>query len=455
MNRFRFVIKSFTHFKKQHLAVFFATLISTAVLTGALIVGDSVKYSLKKLVDTRLGKIEYAMISGDRFVSSELSVKISNDLKLPTASVMMLQGIAINSDKQKRLNKVQILGVDNDFWTLSDIVMPDLKNNEIIISQNLSEQTDAKLGDELLIRIQNASAIPINAPFTTDENQSIALRLTIKHIANDNELGRFSFRNNQEAPYNIFINKSVVGKALELEGLSNLIVAKSNNDIPLGEIENSLRNNWTLKDAGLRINYINNNEIELISNRIFIDSPIIDGVEQLTIPNEKILTYFVNSFKSGENETPYSFITAAPDSYVGEELSNSEMIINSWLAEDLNVKIGDSIYIKYYVIGALRALEEKSANFIIKNIIPIKDSIFNKNLMPDFPGLSDAGSCSDWDAGIPIDLKEIRDKDEEYWNVFKGTPKAFVSLEKGLELWNNKFGSYTSIRFNVNNISES
>ena len=147
MNRFRFVIKSFTHFKKQHLAVFFATLISTAVLTGALIVGDSVKYSFKKLVDTRLGKIEYAMISGNRFVSSELSVKSSKDFKLPTASVIMLQGIAINSDKQKRLNKVQILGVDNDFWTLSDIVMPDLKNNEIIISQNLSEQTDAKLGD--------------------------------------------------------------------------------------------------------------------------------------------------------------------------------------------------------------------------------------------------------------------------------------------------------------------
>ena len=70
-----------------------------------------------------------------------------------------------------------------------------------------------------------------------------------------------------------------------------------------------------------------------------------------------------------------------------------------------------------------------------------------------FPGLADAGSCSDWETGIPIDLDKIRDKDEKYWDDFNGTPKALISIQSGLNLWQNKYGSYTSIRFSKNDIS--
>ena len=34
--------------------------------------------------------------------------------------------------------------------------------------------------------------------------------------------------------------------------------------------------------------------------------------------------------------------------------------------------------------------------------------------MPDFPGLSDAGDCKDWNTGVPIDLDKIRDKYNKY-----------------------------------------
>lgn len=59
MTLFRFIIQSLKYYKKQHFALFLGTIISTAVLTGALIVGDSVKLSLKSLVDSRLGNIRY------------------------------------------------------------------------------------------------------------------------------------------------------------------------------------------------------------------------------------------------------------------------------------------------------------------------------------------------------------------------------------------------------------
>ena len=67
--------------------------------------------------------------------------------------------------------------------------------------------------------------------------------------------------------------------------------------------------------------------------------------------------------------------------------------------------------------------------------------------MPDFPGISGSESCSDWDAGVPIKMDDIRRKDEDYWKKYRGTPKAFVNYEKGKELWGNNFGPATALRF--------
>jgi hypothetical protein len=67
-------------------------------------------------------------------------------------------------------------------------------------------------------------------------------------------------------------------------------------------------------------------------------------------------------------------------------------------------------------------------------------------LMPEFPGITGSRSCTEWDAGIPLDMKRIRDKDEDYWNDHAGTPKAFIRYETGAALWGNQFGPATAIR---------
>ena len=68
--------------------------------------------------------------------------------------------------------------------------------------------------------------------------------------------------------------------------------------------------------------------------------------------------------------------------------------------------------------------------------------------MPEFPGLAKAESTHDWDAGFPL-VYPIRDKDEAYWKAYRGTPKAFVTLAAGQAMWANRFGTLTSIRYEV------
>jgi predicted lysophospholipase L1 biosynthesis ABC-type transport system permease subunit len=48
-------------------------------------------------------------------------------------------------------------------------------------------------------------------------------------------------------------------------------------------------------------------------------------------------------------------------------------------------------------------------------------------------------------------LDSIRDKDEQYWEQWKGTPKAFISINTATDLWQNRYGTYTSLRYSAEN----
>ncbi len=125
------------------------------------------------------------------------------------------------------------------------------------------------------------------------------------------------------------------------------------------------------------------------------------------------------------------------------------MIINEWLADDLNADQGDTLQLSYFVVGPLRELTDTTTTFVVHSIVSMEGRYGDRNLMPDLPGLSDAGNCRDWETGVPISLESIRDKDEDYWDEHGGIPKAFISVGQGEELWKNRFGTYTSFRYSL------
>ena len=97
----------------------------------------------------------------------------------------------------------------------------------------------------------------------------------------------------------------------------------------------------------------------------------------------------------------------------------------------------------------MRQLEERTAKFTVGGVIAMEDPRADRTLMPEFPGMTDSENCADWDTGFPMDLDAIRDKDEDYWDEYKGTPKAFISLASGQEIWSNRFGDLTAMRFSA------
>ena len=72
MSTLRLIINSLKHYWRTNLAVLLGVIAGTAVIAGALIVGDSVRGSLQQMTLDRLGKIDYAMNS-HRFFLQVLS----------------------------------------------------------------------------------------------------------------------------------------------------------------------------------------------------------------------------------------------------------------------------------------------------------------------------------------------------------------------------------------------
>jgi ABC-type antimicrobial peptide transport system permease subunit len=425
--------------------------ISSMVLTGTLIVGDSVEYSLEKTAELRLGNVGYAFYGLDRYFRSNLASELQEEIGIPVSAVMQLDGFGSSAGGELRLNDIHVQGIDNSFlkMTPGEIIQEIPGKNEAYISENLADRLQLKIDDSFLLRVEKVSLIPKNAPFISEAEDQISMRLRVTKILGQEMLGRFNLKTSQTAPFNVFVSLDYLNDRMETIGKTNRLLIADNPQIKDDQILSAINKRWTIEDSGIEINLANDEQDWSIeSNRVFIDSVVIDAVTKVEKKPSLILTYLANSIENNERSTPYSFVSAGP--FCGDNVkSSNEIIINTWLAEDLAAKVGDSLKLTYFVIGPLRKMEERSQWFIIKKIVSMEGIYADKLLMPTLPGLSDAGSCRSWETGIPIDLEKIRDKDEEYWNNWKGTPKAFISYTMGKSLWENRFGNCTAIRISA------
>ncbi len=444
------LLRSLRFHWRSHLGVLLGATLATVILVGALAVGDSMRFSLEAKAYSRLGGTEFAIANPARFFRTELATEVFNKLspnvprESSTASaVLRLRGSIASVDGQRRVNRVQVLAFEPRFR----------QGDDFTINERLASQLEWKNGESVVIRIEKPSELPRDAPLSTSDDFIVAARVEIAGVRG----GNLSLEVNQVPPSMISVPLEWLQKQMGLEGRANLILLTQNTkqDITLAKANEALRKAWQLADAELELRALSGGRgLELRTKRVFLDPPVGEAVLKKFPEARGVLTYFVNELRKGDKSTPYSMVAAmAPQAGtpVSPEMADNEIILNNWLAEDLDAKIGDDISLKYFVVGPNRKLEEQVAIFLVKAIVPIDAA--DQDLMPQYPGLEDAESCRDWDAGIPIDFKKIRPKDEEYWKQYRGTPKAFVTLAAGQKLWSNRFGNLTAIRFPANNVA--
>jgi len=385
MTFWKLILRSIYFFRTSNFAVILGTMVATAVLTGALIVGDSMKFSLNKMVYDRLGKTEFILYSSSRSIRSKLASEMADSLNTIVSPIIQSRGILIKDGGQQRINNVQILGVDKTFGDIGNVknLYNSLIKDEVIISKALAKKSGLKTGDNIILRIQLPNIIPLETSLSLEEKKTIARPFKIKGIAGQAEFGSFNLNNSQVAPDTVFLSISYLSKLLGIKGRANILLFASRKKQPLlkKDILKSLKSVWQPSDASLVIRHIKEkNTIEIKSERIFIDPPIRKVFEKTFGQYNNILTYFVNSITYENKSTPYSFISS---SSLTKELKDNEIIINEWLKNDLNVKTGDILKLSYYVINDRGYLKENDASFIIKEILSMKHPLIDKDFIPN------------------------------------------------------------------------
>src|SRR6266545_4965694 len=112
--------RNLTYFWRTNLAVTAGVATAVAVLGGALLVGESVRSSLRDLVLQRLADTDY-VISADRFFRDELAGTIASRRDFQASfkricPVLFARGLLINQKSGLRARNVNVYGVDQRFW---------------------------------------------------------------------------------------------------------------------------------------------------------------------------------------------------------------------------------------------------------------------------------------------------------------------------------------------------
>ncbi len=88
MTGWTFVRRGLAHYQASYVGVLLGSVLGAMVLLGALFAGDSVKETLRRSAEARVGRVDFLFTGGDRFFREELA-GVGN-----AAPVLLLKGQA-------------------------------------------------------------------------------------------------------------------------------------------------------------------------------------------------------------------------------------------------------------------------------------------------------------------------------------------------------------------------
>ena len=447
--------KNLTYYWRTNLAVAAGCATAVAVLAGALLVGDSVRSSLRTLVAQRLGTTAFVVSTSGNFFREQLAAGLQSAPGFESmfggaCPLIALTGFVTHEPSGRRASGVQVYGVDDRFWQFHGLQnRRGPEGRDVLISPGLAHELEGKAGDVILVRVEKPSAIPLESLHARKEDTGRTIRFSFRETLGASELGEFSIRPQQSAVRAVFVPLRRLQQDLEQRGRANtLLVSQASARARVADLDRDLRLAFKLEDLGLKLRKLSpQNCLSLESEGALIGDSVskiaLSTANSLGLRTMSLFTYLANTIRSGPHQIPYSLVTAAD---MFPDLSSRQILLNDWAARDLDARPGATVSLDYYVWKGDGRLHTESAQFQLARVVPIRGFAADRDLAPEYPGITESESLEDWDPPFPIDLGRVRPRDDAYWKQYRATPKAFIALKTGQELWSSRFGNLTSIR---------
>ncbi|QDT52369.1 FtsX-like permease family protein [Caulifigura coniformis] len=503
MTRTRLLLSGLKHYWRSHVAVALGTAIAVAVLAGALVVGDSVRASLRAMTLDRLGGVDFAM-TGPRFVREQLAddvARAAREAGLPsqTAPALMMTG-ALESgsdDSRRRAAGTQIIGCDQRLWDMfvhGGLAAP--KEDEVILSPRAAENLRVKPGDSVSLFIELPPTIPRDSLLGDREQTVTEVPLRVAAIADvATSMARFGLNPSQQLPQNAFVNLDHLQDQL---GLAAVPVSRTNPTEKVARVNaiffhdehpparsgeksgegastavrltKAVHDSTTLTDLSLRIvPHEDRGYVSLESEQMMLDNGTSRGALRTAAGLGRrafpVLVYLFNRIANQskpERHSMYGVIAGvdlkqtAPRDPQWDEVKFApvdprrtkepvDVVLNEWLATDLEAKVGDLLTARYHQVGDKGELPELQRTFRVAAVVPMSTPWDDRGLTPTVPGITDAETFRDWRQPFPMKMDQITDRDEQFWKEHRATPKVFVPLATAQALFRSRYGDATSV----------
>lgn len=516
----RLVGESLRFHTRANVAVALGVAVGTAVLSGALLVGDSLKASLREQALAGLIWVDDALVA-PRFFREKLPAELGVPAALaiePYAPAIMVQASVTRAEEGAdrpltHVSHVTVIGVDGRFFACGDpptSISVDVDQPFVILSPGLSAALNARPTDTVILHLGKPSEVPRESLLghrgAGEVTDDVQLEVTsVGYIAS------LSLRPSPEPARNVLLPLAYLQKLLRKPGQINAaFTARAS----LPELHEALRQHLTLDDWGLVVrdpagrakdlfarldknhdgklsrtewnkkiagaveremdrdhdgvlteaevaDYYRTQHpyLSLESKQLILEPAAVEAAlaaaKELSWQVAPTFVYLANGISDGKASIPYSIIAALDPALPAplgpflppgvKALKDDEIVLADWKESPLRPKTGDAITLTYFRPEEGR-LPEKPATFCFAGFVPLAGAALDPDLTPEFPGITDKLDIRTWDPPFPYHNERVKPADERYWDEYRTTPKAYVTLEAGRKLWASRYGDTTSIR---------
>src|SRR5512143_915043 len=147
----RLLLRNLLYYSRTNAAVVAGVAAAVAVLAGALIVGQSVRASLRDLLNERLGATDY-VVSADRFFRQNLDRGFAADRPVgnvrASCPIIALKGSLTREGTKREAYDVNVYGVDERFFQFHGLPSPPAFDDEAaIVGGPLAAHLGVNAGD--------------------------------------------------------------------------------------------------------------------------------------------------------------------------------------------------------------------------------------------------------------------------------------------------------------------
>jgi len=447
------VLSSLRHYWRTHLAVVLGVATAVAVLAGALLVGESLRASLRSQVERRLGRTDHAVVARGFFPEGLAARLAGADGVAAACPVMALSGVVAAADRGRRAGGVEVWGVDERFWGFHGRDVPALAGREALLSPALAEELGVSPGAAILLRVRADEDVSGASLFGRRDDPARAIRLSAGRVLTADELGEFALRPRQQPVKALFVPLAILQRSLGRPGEANVVLVSGSPE-DAAQVEGALARAVDLEDMGVRVRPVGAG-LALEAEGSYVGDALAASARaaasQAGLAVHGVLVHLANTIRVGERTVPYSIVAGLepevfPSLDLGAAGQPPPIVLNEWAARALQARPGDEVVVEYYVWLEEGRLASRTAAFRLQNVVPIAGAAADRDLVPEYPGITESAHMGDWDPPFPVDLSRIRPADEKYWDAYRTTPKAFVPLSAAQELWGHRLGRLTSLR---------